>query len=87
MVREKEAEKDKVSTGIRNRCWFCGKEGNVMANCSKNQSAPQKAGLWGRRLSRIDEVLEKEAASTSQEAGVNAVEKKEPTKLYILLCG
>ena len=81
MAREKEAEKGKASAGTRNRCWFCGKEGHVMANCPKNRSAPQKAGFWGRRIPKIDEVLEKEAPSTSQETGVNAVEKKEPTKL------
>ena len=81
MAREKEAEKVKASTGARNKCWFCGKEGHVMANCPKNKSAPQKAGLWGRRLSKIDEVPEKDAASTSEKREVNAVEEKEPVKL------
>ena len=83
IAREKESEKSKASgsSGARNRCWFCGKEGHVMANCPKNKSAPQKAGLWGRRLSKIDEVPEKEAASASQGADVNAVEEKQPTKL------
>ena len=52
-----------------------------MANCPKNKIAPQKTGLWGRRLSKIDEVSEKDAPGSSREAGVNAVEKKEPAKL------
>ena len=83
MMREREAEKGKTSgsSRARNRCWFCGKEGHVMANCPKNKSALQKTRLWGRRLSKIDDVQEEEAASTSQGAGVNAIEKKEPTKL------
>ena len=57
-----------------------------MANCPKNKSAPQKAGLWGRRLSKIDEVPEKDAASTSEKKEVNACRGERTSKAHVYSC-
>ena len=52
-----------------------------MANCPRNRLMSQRTGLWGKGLSRINEVHHEEDGGASQGVEVNSAKKEKPREL------